>query len=72
MDGRCATCKWWDQKSDDDGLCRLAETIESHKSHPQSKSYTAPWFYGKRPESVRGYLVTTPDFGCTQYEAKQP
>ena len=67
MDGRCATCKWWDH--DEQGMyggkktCLLTELIRDAHVHPDSQALaTGEW---------SASLITAPDFGCTQHEPRE-
>lgn len=72
MDGRCKTCKWWYRLLDSEstGTCELAGWVsgypDGHKDHPESKA----WAAGESYEEIEAWLVTAPDFGCVQWEAK--
>lgn len=77
MTGRCATCKWWrpdgidpmrgvsDFFGEGKGQCALTEMHMGDAVWPQSRAIA---YDG---EDYRASLVTTSDFGCVQWEAKE-
>jgi hypothetical protein len=75
--GRCRDCTWWEPfKPDDDycedwhehragrGYCELTAMKDKAPEYPESLA----WSEGSEP--YRSQLVTTPDFGCVQFERK--
>lgn len=73
MHGRCETCRHWDRRpSKFDrfvGYCLLAEANDDQNpvhSQTMALAYGTANDYGDAPAD----LVTTPDFGCVQWETK--
>ena len=72
MDGRCETCKWWNRReSDVRGRCELTEVDPHGVRHDQTKAFAADTG-GDCFAGMCGWLITEPDFGCVQYERKDP
>lgn len=74
MDGRCKTCKWWDDSrnteydsnvrdQDPDGYEAWGECRLMSGYHKHARVVSFAW--GDAPT-----VVTAPDFGCVQWEAK--
>lgn len=53
----CKDCRWWERKSEDEGLCALID-IYGHEDTPA-------WIVGS------GELLTRPDFGCVQFQPRE-
>lgn len=85
MMGRtCANCRWWDQgnkdadpgnwthSGDDWGACLLS--IGPHPEHGPTREHDPGahrlMLAVDPDESIYGVLVTSPSFGCVQWEAK--
>lgn len=83
--GNCQGCRWWQQQdiepeyqAADDvaltrepeswGLCGLAMSLNEQPSRPETKAFAAQGDY--ESEDKPAALVTAPDFGCLQFEAK--
>lgn len=72
MDGRCGTCKWWRNVLDPDfplddpgGECQLTIWTGRTYEHVDSKALAFP-----DDDETYASLITDPDFGCVQWEAK--
>lgn len=75
LPGRCRDCQWWgdderryfdgdDRYSDGYRVCRLADSDGVRPCNEQTKAYAID------AESFIGNLLTAPDFGCVQFEAR--
>lgn len=78
MDGRCETCRWWEPspsepesvyghyfKRPEFGVCALGELEDGDKlAHPETLAFA------EDAESYKACLMTSPKFGCVQYERK--
>jgi hypothetical protein len=70
MGGRCNTCRWWSIGGFDQwGTCLLTATNNAKPIYPQTIAVA----YAKDEDSDTttdpSELVTSPDFGCVQWEA---
>lgn len=71
--GECRNCRWWDQETDDEprddgkaiGNCLLAESSRSYADHPETLAVALDY------EGYGGRLLTTEDFGCVQFDARE-
>lgn len=66
-DGRCATCKWWQGKDEFRKGWRYCELASSWDAEPLHEEALA---FGVHAPDARVGVVTSPDFGCVQWEAK--
>ena len=76
--GNCKDCRWWRKKTDDEwGYCLLTETSDGEpllrRDAPVTRNKARAMGQIRYPEGVlEAWLETLPDFGCVQFEAKQP
>lgn len=71
--GSCKDCRWWDA----DGptlmvrptthACRLMESRPTDSTPLFSTTKAIAW-----SDRYSGEVLTEPDFGCVQYQAKEP
>jgi len=68
--GHCKECKHFDGAFHPSfptyGQCRLVASTYTGADHPESLAVTVGW-----PQYESGLLVS-PDFGCIQFEPKEP
>ena len=64
---RCATCRWWQKPVGGDtfGECGLAR---SWMDEPL-RAATLAW--ARDEEGAKAYLLTSPSFGCVQWEEEK-
>lgn len=71
---RCKDCRWWStehrlgwlsDRSDGRGHCERAESEDGQPVDKDSLAYT------EDGESYRAILITAPDFGCVQFQARE-
>ena len=74
MDGRCETCKWWEQQGAFAwGTCILTrtgdgaevETEDGIDTRPESLAYAYDY------QEYQAWLGTRSNFGCVQHEPKE-
>lgn len=62
----CKHCKWWNQdKPNNSGVCELASGADDGPEHKQALAFASAG-----PDAT-AWLITSGDFGCVQFEAKQ-
>jgi hypothetical protein len=65
--GRCRDCKWWgSERRSDWGQCSAAAMDGGKPAHHPETRMLAQDAY-----DYEAWLVTAPDFGCVQFEAKE-
>jgi hypothetical protein len=70
LDGRCATCRWWEFSGNEEwGGCLLADGDQERPPQPDGREQLAS---GCGADSNYGAgLATRHDFGCIQWQPKQ-
>ena len=73
MVGRCETCRWWDAVDPDYGLCLMVRRWD-HNGTPSGRGQEHPESKAQIVADVDGVadLLTFPDFGCIQWETRDP
>lgn len=79
MDGRCRDCTWWEPFVENDdycpdwleyraglGYCEFTASKDRTPLYPE----TLAWAEGG-DDPYQHQLLTSPDFGCVQFEAKE-
>ena len=61
---RCRDCKHWADRGDGWGYCDRAAGIGGDAEYPESLAYACDC------EAYCAFLLTSPDFGCVQFAAK--
>lgn len=81
----CKDCRWWErvdiepdyQRSDDValvrnwGLCALTKSDMNEPRTSSSLAFASNEGYETDADQDRSVLVTAPDFGCVQFEARE-
>lgn len=68
MSGHCKDCKWWEKQDwryEDLNVCALTETEYGEAKSAGTLAQAIDY------EIYYAVLVTTPDFGCVQFEARE-
>ena len=63
--GHCQDCKWWWLPGTLGGECRLMESQKGEPVNLRSKAWA------QEKQGVTAWVITTPNFGCVQFEPKE-
>lgn len=71
-DHRCRTCKHWDTRQPEDGwgYCERAEMSSDVRDNKRRAVDHTSLAVAQDASNYHAALVTSPDFGCVQWEAK--
>lgn len=70
--GLCKDCKWWERRrsSTEWRACVLTRTHDYTEDHPDSLATALVTTDGWDATATNAALVTAPEFGCVQFEAR--
>lgn len=70
--GLCKDCKWWERRQSSTKWrpCALTRTRRSEEDHPESLAQAVSSTDGWDATYENAVLVTGPEFGCIQFEAR--